>query len=506
MLKDQLLDNYELREIRLLDELYIHDGHIDKESLLDMLGVSNNVLTKIVDSINFRLRNHFGSDLVQYKKKTSMYALTEKGYLSLGQIVSIYAATSINFLIIREYLEKTVVQAEYLISELLISRADLYRRIKRINEVLQQFDIQVKDNQLKGKELQLRYFEQIFYQNIFPEQFLVYRSQEHNQFERLFKRLESYYRADLDSMQKARLTLWFTNLLKNRKKEREIGEIPSFIVSYLNNNYFYTEFTEIIVKFFKLFNIELKEIDKISTYLFNLTFFTMPFASEKTKEIVRYAMERDDIVGQSIKKMDSASGNRLIQSEEETTPTNIIFYLYYVFNCHHRALFFKGYLFHVDSTLLDYYQHYNYKEVVIRQWVASLCTSEDFEKTYLKDNQEFVFHKYMLYIYHEHSLIDSPMRVGVLLFTDPLMELMVIERMQLDLSREHDVRVERYQENHVYDLVVVNVPGLLESDNFEEEFVISSMGTPFDRQKISKKLFKLQAERLKNDISEDKTI
>lgn len=56
----------------------------------------------------------------------------------------------------------------------------------------------------------------------------------------------------------------------------------------------------------------------------------------------------------------------------------------------------------------------------------------------------------------------------------------------------------------MYDLVIVNVLGLLGSDNFEEEFVISSLGTPFDRQKISKKLFKLQVERLKRDISGEK--
>ena len=40
----------------------------------------------------------------------------------------------------------------------------------------------------------------------------------------------------------------------------------------LKNNIFYNEFTEILVNFFKLFHIELTEIDKVSSYLFNLSF------------------------------------------------------------------------------------------------------------------------------------------------------------------------------------------------------------------------------------------
>ena len=58
-----------------------------------------------------------------------------------------------------------------------------------------------------------------FYQNIFPEEYLFYNSQDCIQFEHLFKRLESYYGADLEPIQKAKLSLWFSSLLKNRQKK-----------------------------------------------------------------------------------------------------------------------------------------------------------------------------------------------------------------------------------------------------------------------------------------------
>nr|WP_277989380.1 helix-turn-helix domain-containing protein [Enterococcus sp. DIV1094] len=133
--------------------------------------------------------------------------MSDQGHSKLGEIIGIYAATSINYLLIREYLEQRSVSAEYLTRTLQISRADLYRRMKRINLVLKQFDIEIKDNQLKGNELQLRYFEHIFYQNIFPEEYLFYNPQDYIQFEHLFKHLESYYGADFKPMQKAKLSL-----------------------------------------------------------------------------------------------------------------------------------------------------------------------------------------------------------------------------------------------------------------------------------------------------------
>ena len=167
----------------MLDELYINSGKVDKETLKSKLSVSRNVLFNIVESINFRLFNHFGTEWIQYKKKSNTFVLSDQGHSKLGEIIAIYTATTINYLFIREYLEQRSVSAEYLTRTLQISRADLYRRMKRINLVLKQFNIEIKDNQLKGNELQLRYFEHIFYQNIFSAEYLLYNPQDYIQFE-----------------------------------------------------------------------------------------------------------------------------------------------------------------------------------------------------------------------------------------------------------------------------------------------------------------------------------
>uniref|UniRef100_UPI001495FD15 hypothetical protein n=1 Tax=Enterococcus mundtii TaxID=53346 RepID=UPI001495FD15 len=221
-------------------------------------------------------------------------------------------------------------------------------------------------------------------------------------------------------------------------------------------------------------------------------------SSNKIKDMIDYSIDRKDIVGQSIAELNSCSAKRLFPDEAECdfSPCNRMFYLYYVFNCHHCFLFFKGYIFHIDSTLLHFYQEYNYKDIVVRDWIDSWCMKEAYKHTFLRENKDFILHKYLLYIYHEQSLIELPLRVGVLLFIDPLMEVMVIDRLQLELSKEHDVQVESYQETKKYDLVVVNVPNRLKKNNFKEEFVITGMGTPCDEKKICERLFELQANRL----------
>ncbi|EOV3185275.1 helix-turn-helix domain-containing protein [Enterococcus faecalis] len=493
MLKEQLLDNYEKKELLLLDTLYIGDGLVEKQQLLDTLNISEKNLKRTIASVHERLSRYVSTPVIEYRK--GAYELSKEGRINMGRVSSQYAATSINYLIIRAYLEKESVQPELLIDSLLISRSDLHRRIKIINQVIQEFDLQIKYNKLRGTELQIRYFEQLISQHIFLEDDLAEMEKTTNSFQLLFDALESYYCMELEDIQKDKLSLWFANLLKNRKMTRGTTIIPAHITQYLTNNPHYGDFVDILINFFNRYAIQLSDIDKASTYLFSLSFFVMPFSSKKTREIIDFSLERQDIVGVIIQWMIEKMEHSL--TDETTSVITSLFYLYYMFNFHSQTIFFSGYLFYVDAFFIDFYQNFNYnKEPVVRNWINQLCEEPNFQQTCLCNNKEFLFYKYMLMVYQEKSFIVSPMQVGVSLFTDPLMEQILIDRLQKELSKNHSVHVECYQKDHVYDLVVVNIPNQLKKKNYELEFVVSSIGTTRDKQEIGKKLTELQRKRL----------
>lgn len=497
MLKEQLLDEYEKNELLLLDKLYINDGHIEKKELLDLLNISEKKLKKTVESVNERLERYVSAPMIEYIKTNRTYLLTKEGCMNISRLGSQYAATSINFLILRAYLEKESVQAELLMDSLMLSRSDLYRRVKKINTVIQEFNLKIKNNKINGTELQIRYFEQLFYQNVFPEKYLDEKSMTTYRFEPLFNELNRYFVVDLNTVQKDKFTLWLKNMFKNMKITRGTLDIPILVQQYLKDNPHFDDFSEILVKFFLCFSIKLREIDLISTYLFVVSFFIIPFDSKKSLEIINFSLQKKDIIGKTIswmeKKFEQFVGTAVANDVYSS------FYLYYMFNCHCQAVFFSGYLFYIDTPLISFYESYNYNEKIIRKWVDELCEVSIFKQTFLSRNKKFMIYKYLMYIYREKSIVYSPVQVGVSLFTDPLMETIFIERLQKELSKNHRANVERYQEKSIYDLVVVNIPNRLKKSNFKSEFVISGIGTAKDKREISKRISVIQRKKFLNN-------
>ena len=77
---------------------------------------------------------------------------------TLDEVISFLIQDSVKYRLILLFLE----QKNYMIFELaellLLSESTLFRKIKELNKLLLEFDIQIKNNKLIGEESQIRYF------------------------------------------------------------------------------------------------------------------------------------------------------------------------------------------------------------------------------------------------------------------------------------------------------------------------------------------------------------
>ncbi|MDP1142302.1 helix-turn-helix domain-containing protein, partial [Klebsiella pneumoniae] len=85
------------------------------------------------------------------------------------EVISFLIQDSVKYRLILLFLE----QKNYMIFELaellLLSESTLFRKIKELNKLLLEFDIQIKNNKLIGEESQIRYFYYLLFDSLHPK-------------------------------------------------------------------------------------------------------------------------------------------------------------------------------------------------------------------------------------------------------------------------------------------------------------------------------------------------
>ena len=88
---------------------------------------------------------------------------------TLDEVISFLIQDSVKYRLILLCLE----QKNYMIFELaellLLSESTLFRKIKELNKLLLEFDIQIKNNKLIGEESQIRYFYYLLFDSLHPK-------------------------------------------------------------------------------------------------------------------------------------------------------------------------------------------------------------------------------------------------------------------------------------------------------------------------------------------------
>lgn len=88
----------------------------------------------------------------------SSYQSPYRIFFSLNHLIEAFVKESLKFQLL-DYLyrnkEFSIVQ---LTTKFMISESSLFRKIKELNQLLAAFDLQIKNGQLQGEELQIRYF------------------------------------------------------------------------------------------------------------------------------------------------------------------------------------------------------------------------------------------------------------------------------------------------------------------------------------------------------------
>src|SRR5699024_2094243 len=152
---EQLLEKKEQLQLLLLRELVLQGGKASSSELREKVNLSKSAFDQYLEDIEW-----IGS-MMRKKvevKRTEFQVILELGDdTSLEQICLFLIQQSLKFNLLTYLLEHQQASIVRLATAFNISESSVFRKIKELNHLLKEFSLQIKNGQIYGEELQVRY-------------------------------------------------------------------------------------------------------------------------------------------------------------------------------------------------------------------------------------------------------------------------------------------------------------------------------------------------------------
>ncbi|WP_165005687.1 MULTISPECIES: helix-turn-helix domain-containing protein [unclassified Enterococcus] len=202
---EELLEKKEQLQFVILRTLVMEGGTLPIPELRDRSGLSKSAFDQYLEDIE-----SIGSRMKQTVavRRNEYQAVLELGDdISLDQVLLFLLQESVKFNLLIFLLEHQQASIIRLATAFNLSESSVFRKIKELNQLLKEFGLQIKNGQLHGEELQIRYFYYELFQFIPEEQRPLYL-QETPEKRPLFLGLERALETVFSSISMSRLSCW----------------------------------------------------------------------------------------------------------------------------------------------------------------------------------------------------------------------------------------------------------------------------------------------------------
>ena len=479
---EHFLEKNDIREVTIFKQLVLNGGRISYTDMLDYLAVAKASLDKDLESISFRIQSLAGQVHINYDGQS--ISLTMSDEFSLQQVYQMYLNQSVKVNLIRflfKHQEFSIVQ---LTQELMISDSSLFRKIKELNSYLKEFGIKIRNGQMHGEELQIRYFYFQFYSYIEDKTDSSLTHSE-KQIMQMVQAVESYLKVTIEPENRQRLDTWML-ISKNRIncKDKKYTYLRKQMQPYLADT-LYQKIRIIVLRYFSRYSIEVDEEEAMVHFAFLLAF---PILNEH--DFHDYTLERD-------------RRSPIATIDTYIVETIIIHYkfrrlpymleremFYHLSHIHTKLYFFQG-----DIEI------YDYEEMLVKEQQFTGRNLVSFSNTLLDiSTNKFGINdvesnsllkvgllKYISLLANITFKMTTILQVGIdlkmeVIYTETLNQLLI-----LNMRHINGIHVEAYQPSKVYDLILTNE----QSANKEyygksRVYVLSEILSSFDIKNIQK--------------------
>lgn len=485
-----LLDKKEAREVGILKKVILAGGRINDTELLDYLGVSKASFESDLKELGYYLK--------PYEKDCSLFydgqwvAIHMSDQFSINKVLDDYVRASVKFQLIDylfHYRDFTIAQ---LTTKFMISESSLFRKIKELNVLLKEFDLKIRNGQLKGEELQIRYFYFQIYWFLTP-----YETHQEKtmtlQNSRIIDALEKALSLSFEEHAKLKISLWLTI-----SKKRIVIQPKQFKGLYNKSQVYeqdpiFKTLRSFVIRFLSRYPLEIDEEESFLHFIF-LT--SMSVLTEV--DFASYNLIRGRRTPTSLADTFVLEHVILYYRPQKFFPDLEKKILYYFSQIHSRLYFFKGELELFDrENIWQKEQNLSSHQLADFSRVLLDRSLECFAECYEVGNSlhEWSLVKYLSVLAIIDFEIVGETRIGIDLKMDHLYKEVMTQVLVLSLKNLNGLTIETYDPKKNYDLMITNIMKPTVYRSVKEVYVLSELGSTYDINQIRLKIRTLYKKR-----------
>lgn len=445
MFKEQLLDYQSEKEYLLIRLLYLENFKLGKNEICTKLNISYPTLKKTIERCNDYFQKFFPYDKLQLITDVHEILFEEDPQIPVDALTKFFFIESDKYILLDLLYRKPSLSRHSLAEKLNISTTTLNLLIVQCNELLQEFDLCIKNGKVEGNVFQYFYFYFLFYWETETTPIYEFYSLKN---ETLINFIEEEYQQKIGIVEQRKLSLWGI-LLREKRKLFTCDNIKKIQDSHIPN----VENTELFHTFRNFFHKNWKELSSYEVecvaYVTYLFFNSFEILDQKTVDLhsIHINDQRHLLMSKII---------LLLQDDYNLDGCYKLVHnsLYYFLG---KMLFFKGYIYSIDQLTLDYFLE-KYISDIEKVTVKKIIDSGVFHSPEL-NFKIHLYYQYGLYslVYSLRRFRKNKINIALLLNTSSFLFATFLADLEDSLHNNPSIQVTKYIADETYDLVITNL-------------------------------------------------
>lgn len=467
----QLLTKNQEVQFMVFEYLLYHDVPISLKELEQAIHVSLPTLQKELLSLQVELTS-YDQQAKLVRDQNDFYELKLPNHFSVKDFLTNYLQQSLDYQLFLSVFYQKNISITKMIMDLQVSESSIFRRFKAINQLLAEFDVQIKNKNIIGSEKQIRYFFFHFFWHSHSYQYIQQNFDKKNS-QHLIQIIEALFERKFTSREFWKLVVWF-NIMEHRfdYHEDQIQEFSTDFLQLLEEDLMFQKLKNILARFLSRFAYQSFEDEAIYLYLFLLSEgIYVPQAKESS--LIKNIYESSQLVQQQI-----LGENRMTDKGEE-----------FLFILHCTATFYRG-SFEEEMTLS---RHYALSDISPEKLDKCMSIVEKRLARHLTNTQWKIldFHYGLIYdMFHKQE--KKPQRIGIVMEANLESEY-YLNHLKKSLQGYDNIHVEEAIEGVYYHLLLVNEFVDVKRYTWETSMIITERYTPHEIRRVKELLIKNKA-------------
>ncbi len=432
MLIANLLEKRERSIYKLIEITENSSTTVSLKELCEHLKLSKQTLLNYVTSFNEDASNKQLN--IKFVINDEKLTLIKDNKLSLIKLLRFLCTYSLKYQLIK-YIAYSQNHSLYDIAKhLMISEATLNRQIAALNKLLKEFAITIKNASFKGNELNIRYFlYDLLLKTTTKEEFadeLDFKSAAY-----LIPAFEKYYQCHFSKRKKYELNLWLYISLKRASLSKISYQGIYDLMAVYQNHQFYDKLRELYLNLFSNQALSYREEEIMILFIFIFSnFFLKPIHLEKVLGFGGPIMLASFF---TIKELRDDLGANLLIKEDAFYEINQLMSQFY---------FFKSELNYYEGQKSSYYQ------VALKLLTNILKSNLAYDQNYTN----YLNRLYKIEALYAYFNQKEPVHIRIAFNTykSPILAYPIFKSLKENLAKHHLTRLEYYDENKDYDLII----------------------------------------------------